>query len=98
MSQRRPRSHGHRKYTRPDVLVDSIESILPCLQKPLGLHYIRTKLYSLRLSSLNRLFEECFNNFVTDPKSNLYKLHAIIMDIARNRLFRPVCTSKEDYI
>ena len=52
----------HRKYTRPDGLVASIDNLLPCLQKPRVLHHIRTRLYSLRLSDLNRLFEECSNN------------------------------------
>ena len=95
---RRPRSNGHSKYTRPDVFVASIDNLLPSLQKLLELHHIRTRLYSLRLSSLKSLFEKCSNTFVNDTKSNLNNLHVIIMDIARHGLFRPVCTSLDDDI
>ena len=57
----------------------------------LGLHHIRTKLYSLPLSSLNNLLDESSPHITKDYNTLEYKLTAIIMDIANNRLFKPVC-------
>ena len=44
-TSRRKRSHGHRHYTPPIIHDVSFDKLLPYVQKPLGLHYIRTKLF-----------------------------------------------------
>ena len=93
---RRRRSHGHRHYTSTSLHDVSINDLLPCIQKPLGIHHIRTKLYSLPLSKLHSLFNLCLESTVTNPHSNQYKLQAIISDIASHRLFKPVCIGKDE--
>ena len=92
-SARRNRSHGHRKYIPPAVHTVTIDSLLSSVQKPLGIHHIRTKLYSIPLSKLSLLFQDAQNTSVTDSRSVLYRLVAIIMDIANHRLFKPVSTT-----
>ena len=62
------------------------------IQKALGIHHIRTKLYSIPLSRLNTLFEQCKYNSSTDPQSAEYKLAATIMDISQYILYKPVQT------
>ena len=95
-NHRRQRSHGHRHYTSPLVHDVSINGLLPFLQKPLGLHHIRTKLYSVPLKTLHSLYKECLQSSVTDPSSTLYRLVAIILDIGKHRLFKPVNTHKDE--
>lgn len=92
-SARRNRSHGHRKYIPPAVHTVTIDSLLTSVHKPLGIHHIRTKLYSIPLSKLSLLFQDAKNTSVTDSRSVLYGLVAIIMDIANHRLFKPVSTT-----
>jgi hypothetical protein len=48
---RRNRSHGHRTYTRPTIHDVTLDSLLPYVIKKLGLHHIRTKLYSVPLKT-----------------------------------------------
>lgn len=93
---RRRRSHGQRNYTSPTLHDVSINDLLPFIQKPLGIHHIRTKLYSLPLSKLHSLFNLCLETTVTNPHSNQYKLTAIMSDIASHRLFKPVCIGKDE--
>ena len=95
-TERRKRSHGHRKYNAPKFCDVSISGLLPFVQKPLGIHHIRTKLYSIPLSKLNTLYKECLENPVTDPQSNIYRLTAIVLDIGYNRLFKPVGVPHEN--
>jgi len=85
---RRKRSHG--QYTSPKLHDVSINGFLLCVQKPLGVHYIRTKLYSVTLSKLHSLYTTCLKTSTTDPYSTLYKLTTIILDIGQHRLFKPV--------
>ncbi len=72
-----------------DILINNRISLLTSVQKPLGIHHIRTKLYSIPLSKLSLLFQDAKNTSVTDSRSVLYRLVAIIMDIANHRLFKP---------
>ena len=88
--QRRKRSHGNRHYTKPECHNVSFKDLLPFVQQPLGLHHIRTQLYSLPLRKLNNLYETCLNNLAYDSNSPGYKLTSIILDIGRLRLFKPV--------
>ena len=93
---RRRRSHGHRHYASPTLHDVSNNDLLPFIQKPLGIHHIRTTLYSLPLSKLHSLFNSCLETTVINPHSNQYKLSAIISDIASHRLFKPVCIGKDE--
>jgi hypothetical protein len=56
------------------------------MQKPLGMHHIRSKLFSLPLSKLHALYNSCLVNNVTNQNSNEYKLTAIVLDIAGHTL------------
>ena len=40
------------------------------------------------------LYNSCLVNNVTNPNSNEYKLTAIVLDIARHRLFKPIGIKK----
>ena len=53
---RRKRSHGHRHYTFPICHDVSLNDLLPFMQKPLGMHHIRSKLFALPLSKLHTLY------------------------------------------
>ena len=46
------RSYGHRHYTSPIFYDVSLIDFLPFMQKSLGMHHIRSKLFSLSLSKL----------------------------------------------
>jgi len=89
-ASRRKRSHGHRHYTSSIFHDVSLNDLLSLMQKPLGMHYIRSKLFSLPLSKLHALYNSCLVHHVTKPNSNEYKLTAIVLDIAGHRLFKPV--------
>jgi len=66
------------------------------MQKPLGIHHIRSKLLSLLLSKLHALYNSCLVNHVTNPNSNEYKLTAIVLDIAVHILCKPVGIKKDE--
>ena len=55
---RRGGGRGHLKYTLHDV---SLNDLLPFIQKPLSIHYIRPKLFSLPHSKLHSLYNSSFN-------------------------------------
>ena len=69
---------------------------MPFMQKTLGIHHIRTKIYSLPLSKLHSLFNLCLETIVTNPHSNQYKLIATISDISSHRLFKSVRIRKDE--
>ena len=75
---RRKRSHGHRHYASPICYDVSLNGLLPFMPKPLGMHHIRSKLFSLPLSILHALYNSCLVSNVTNPNSNEYKLTAIV--------------------
>jgi hypothetical protein len=93
---RRKRGHGHRHYTSPIFYNVSLNDLLPYVQKPLGIHHIRSKLFSLPLSKLHALYNSCLVNNVTNPNSNEYKLTAIVLDIAGHRPFKPAGIKKDE--
>ena len=68
------------------------------LQGPLGVHHVRTTLYSLPLSVLRTLqvtsTTDC-NNVADEDSKLAWRLHKIIDDIAHIRLFKPVRTDGE---
>ena len=95
---RKKRSHGHRHYHRPQLTTsssnvhDRFNEMLPFLQKPLGLHHIRTSLFALSIRDLRRLQAYALGLPLTDPNTRQYRLVSIIADIALYRLYKPVCT------
>jgi hypothetical protein len=95
-ASRRRRSHGHRRHTPPAANDVSLIDLLPFVQKPLGMHHIRTELYALPFSKLHSLYKSCLDTPVTDPNSSMYRLTAVVMDIANHRLFKPVTFKKEE--
>ena len=92
----RKRNHGHRHYTSPILHDVSLNYFLPFIQKPLGMHHIRSKLFSLPVLKPHALFNSCLENHVINPNSNTYKLTAIALDIAGHRLFKRVGIKKDD--
>ena len=97
-SQRRPRSHGHRHYTRPDLHNVTFDSLVSIIQKPLGIHHIRTKLYSLPLSKLHTLLEETNSHHSLNSNALESRVASIITDIAYHRLYKPAKTNLLDNV
>jgi hypothetical protein len=87
--ERRRRSHGHRTYTRPTIHDVTFDSLLPYVNRKLGPHHIRTKLYSVPLKTLNTLFEQARDSPYLDFSTAEYRLNYMIMDIAHHKLFKP---------
>ena len=81
------RSRGHCQYISPQLHNVSINCLLPFVHKPLGLHYIRTTLYSLLLR-LQSLYTTCLETLATDSYSTLCKRTAIKLDIGQHRLYK----------
>ena len=91
--KRRRRSHGQRHYTSPKNNQVSFSDLLDLIFKPLGVHLIRTRLFSLSLPSLNTLLDECLQASYSDQSSAEYKVNSIILDIGNCRLFKHVNSS-----
>lgn len=74
----RRRSHGHRFYNKPIIHDVSFDSLLPYVNKQLGLHYSRTKLYSVPLKKLNNLLEKVMEKplfYFSTPKYRQTRIH-----------------------
>ena len=56
-TSRRHRSLGPRRYNKPVIHNVSFDGLLPFVNLQLGLHHIRTRLYSLPLKTLHVLYE-----------------------------------------
>ena len=89
-TSRRHRSHGSRKYNKPEIHDVSFDGLLPFVNLQLGLHHIRTKLYSLPLKRLHALYESTLTLHFADVGSPGHRLQGIILDISSNRLFKAV--------
>ena len=97
-NERTKRSHGQRHYHRPNVKKsaksrsppETFNDLLSHLQHPLGLHYIRTILFSLPVNFLKCLRDYALDKGCTDMFSPIYRLVSIICDVAFFRLFKPV--------
>ena len=89
-TSRRHRSHGSRKYNKPEIHDVSFDGLLPFVNLQLGLHNIRTKLYSLPLKRLQALYESTLTLQFADVGSPGHRLQGIILDISPNRLFKAV--------
>jgi hypothetical protein len=92
---RTKRSHGHKriqypyvkKSYKPRTLQDTFNDLLYNIQKPFGIHHIRTILFSL---PVNYLKDFGLDKGGVDPFSPKYRLSSIICDVASFRLFKPV--------
>ena len=89
-TSRRHRSHGSRKYDKSEIHDVSFDGLLPFINLQLGLHHIRTKLYSLPLKRLHALYESTLTLHFADVGSPGYRRQGIILDISSNRLFKAV--------
>jgi len=94
-SSRRRHSHGHRYYSPPNLNTGtfSIDSLVTLIAKPLGVHHIRTKLYSLPLQRFKSLFDESKSILLPDSNSPKYWVIDIILDVNHHRLYKPVLTN-----
>ena len=70
-TSRRHRSHGSRKYNKPEIHDVSFDGLLPFVNLQLGLHHIRTKLYSLPLKRLHALYESTLTILLTLDLPNI---------------------------
>ena len=86
----RHRSHRSRRYNKPEIHNVSFDGLLPFVNLQLGLHHIRTRLYSLSLQTLQVLYESTLTSHFTDVGSPGRRLQCIILDISSNRLFKIV--------
>ena len=92
-TSRRHRSHGSRKYNKhdkPEIHNVSFDGLLPFGKLKLGLHHIRTRLYSLPLNMLHDLFESTLTLHFSDASSLEHRLQGSLylnLDISSNRLF-----------
>ena len=96
---RRFRSHGRRHYNKSSGYTVKFEDLMVTLQKPLGIHHVRTTLYSLPLSVLRCLQVNSANTATTAPGdlwTLAWRLHKIIDDVAQIRLFKPVRTDSRN--
>jgi hypothetical protein len=75
----RIRSHGHKriqhpnakKSSKPRTLQDTFNDLLPNIQKPLGIHHIRTILFSLPVNYLKDLRDFGLDKGGVDPFSQI---------------------------
>ena len=89
-TSRRHRSHDARKYNKPEIHNVCFDDLLPFVNLQLGLHHIRTRLYSLPLNMLHDLYESTVTLHFTDVASPEHRLQGIILDISSNRVFKAV--------
>ena len=95
---RTKRSHGHKgiqhpnvkKSSKPRTLQATFNDLLSNIQKPLGIHHIRTILFSLPVNYLKDLRDFGLDKGGVDPFSPKYRLSSIICDVGSFRLFKPV--------
>ena len=79
-------SHGHKriqypnvkKASKPRTLQDAFNDLLSNIQKPLGIHHIRTILFSLPVNYLKYLRDFGLDKGGVDPFSPKYRLSSII--------------------
>ena len=89
-TSRRHRSHDWRRYNKAEIHNVSFDGLLPFVNLQLGLHHIRTRLYSLPLKTIHVLYESTLTLHFTDVGSPEHRLQGIILDISSNRLFKAV--------
>jgi hypothetical protein len=70
-----------KKSSKPRTLQDTFNDLLSNIQKPLGIHHIRTILFSLPVSYLKDLRDFGLDKGGVDPFSPKYRLSSIICDV-----------------
>ena len=66
------------------------------MQKLLGMHHIRSKLFALPLSKLHALYNSCLVSNVTNPNSNEYKLQQSSWILPVTDFYKPVGIKKDE--
>ena len=87
---RTKRNHDHnriqhpnvKKSSKPSTLQNIFNDLLSNIQKPLGIHHIRTILFSLPVNYLKDLRDFGLDKGGVDPFSPKYRLSSIICDVA----------------
>jgi hypothetical protein len=79
-----------KKASKPITLQDTFNDLLFNIQKPLGIHHIRTILFSLPVNYLKDIRDFGLDKGGVDPFSLKYRLSSITCDVAFFRLFKPV--------
>ena len=89
-----------RRYNKPEIHNVSFDGLLRFVNLQIGLHHIRTRLYSVPLKTLYVLYESSLTLNFTDVGSPEHRLQGIILDISSNRPFKAVkfCDSFETNI
>ena len=80
-------SHGHKRIQHPNVknsskpkpLQYTFNDLLSNIQKPLGIHHIRTILFSLPVSYLKELRDFGLDKGGVDPFSPKYRLYCLVL-------------------
>ena len=95
---RRKRSHGHRHYTSPIFHDVSLNDLLPFMQKPLGMHHIRSKLFSLTLSKLHALYVQLmFGKPIYKSEFKWIKTYSNRLGYCRSQIvLKPVGIKKDE--
>ena len=83
-------THVREKCGKRQIHNVSFDGLLPFVNLQLGLHHIRTRLYSLPLNMLHDLYESTLTLHFADVASPEHRLQGIILDISSNRLFKAV--------
>ena len=76
-TSRRHRSHGSRKYNKPEIHNVFFDGLLPFVNLQLGLHHIRTRLYSLPLNMLHDLYEFTLTLHFADAASPEHRFRVL---------------------
>ena len=85
-SHKRIQHPNVKKSSKPRTLQDTFNDLLSNIQKPLGIHHIRTILFSLPVNYLKDLRDFGHDKEGVDPFSPKYRLSSIICDVASFRL------------
>ena len=89
-TSRRHRSHGSRRYNKPEIHNVSFDGRLPFVNLQLGLYHICTRLYSFPLKTQHVLYESTLTLHFTDVGSPEHRHQGIILECSSNRLFKAV--------
>ena len=82
--------HYTKRAFQPDVTMNILVDLVDMTEKPEGVHNINTKLFSISFPQLCSLKELALELTNFDCSSAKYRVTAIILDIAKYRLFTPV--------
>ena len=84
---------SQQKTPQLDSSIDTFVDLIDSIDQPQGVHKIKTTLFSISLPELRELQSLAQESTNYDYESAEYRVTAIILDTARYRLFRPVCSA-----